>query len=351
MAQEFKINLAALRKSDEFIVDILETSAQVALYKFDPVGQEWKKTEVEGIFFLYQRSTTPKFALMIMNRLSRENFNEYVCKEMDFKVQQPFLLYKNSSMDILGIWFNNAEECTKIGQAITNLYKSPLSVIENDKRGSSIMDLFVNAQKKFDENSKLQNGICESSSSCAKSYKQKTTSLPKTSPTFSLPAAVENEDGEALHDPCIVKSSPLRTSSSVLSQSLPIHFKTTTQRELFAQYESSSSNHFPGEKVPLPSVSPFTTKVSPNIPDSVKTRSNNDLGTPPLLSPMAFKTSKAQSQQVKETNANMPVLSKDQLQGVLISLLEKGFVGHFSCQNDSDFMEKIHVAYMKNLNR
>lgn len=41
MAQEFKINLAALRKSDEFIVDILETSAQVALYKFDPVGQEW----------------------------------------------------------------------------------------------------------------------------------------------------------------------------------------------------------------------------------------------------------------------------------------------------------------------
>ena len=39
--QERKINLAALRKSDPFVFDILETSAQVALYKFDPLKQEW----------------------------------------------------------------------------------------------------------------------------------------------------------------------------------------------------------------------------------------------------------------------------------------------------------------------
>ena len=39
--QERKINLAALRKSDQFVLDILETSAQVALYKFDPLKQEW----------------------------------------------------------------------------------------------------------------------------------------------------------------------------------------------------------------------------------------------------------------------------------------------------------------------
>ena len=38
---ELKINLAALRKSDQFVLDILETSAQVALYKFDPLKQEW----------------------------------------------------------------------------------------------------------------------------------------------------------------------------------------------------------------------------------------------------------------------------------------------------------------------
>ncbi len=38
---ELKINLAALRKSDQFVLDILETSAQVAIYKFDPSKQEW----------------------------------------------------------------------------------------------------------------------------------------------------------------------------------------------------------------------------------------------------------------------------------------------------------------------
>jgi hypothetical protein len=43
------------------------------------------------------RSTLPKFALMIMNRLNRENLNETISKEMEIKVQKPFLLYKNSS--------------------------------------------------------------------------------------------------------------------------------------------------------------------------------------------------------------------------------------------------------------
>lgn len=39
--QELKINLAALRKCDQFVLDILETSAQVALYKFDALKKEW----------------------------------------------------------------------------------------------------------------------------------------------------------------------------------------------------------------------------------------------------------------------------------------------------------------------
>jgi hypothetical protein len=34
---------------------------------------------------------------MIMNRFNRENLNETISKEMEIKVQKPFLLYKNSS--------------------------------------------------------------------------------------------------------------------------------------------------------------------------------------------------------------------------------------------------------------
>ena len=46
------------------------------------------------------RSTLPKFGVMIMNRLNRENLNECISKEMEFKVQKPFLLYKNASSKI-----------------------------------------------------------------------------------------------------------------------------------------------------------------------------------------------------------------------------------------------------------
>ena len=56
--QELKINLAALRKSDRFVLDILETSAQVALYKFDPLKQKWVSRKNNLSFAISQNSVT-----------------------------------------------------------------------------------------------------------------------------------------------------------------------------------------------------------------------------------------------------------------------------------------------------
>lgn len=53
--QEVKINLAALRKNDQFVLEILETCAQVALYKFDPLKREWvSKYKRISVFFMVQ---------------------------------------------------------------------------------------------------------------------------------------------------------------------------------------------------------------------------------------------------------------------------------------------------------
>jgi hypothetical protein len=57
-----------------------------------------------------------------------------------------------------------------------------------------------------------------------------------------------------------------------------------------------------------------------------KQRSSTDLstGATPLMSPMAFKTTKSQSNAPKDTNVETPVLTKEQLQETLIALLEVG---------------------------
>lgn len=380
--QELKINLAALRKCDEFVLDILETSSQVALYKFDHVKQEWEKTEIEGSLFLYRRSTLPKFALMVMNRLNRENLNEYISKEMEFKVQKPFLLYKNASMDILGIWFNNPDNCAKIGELITGLYTSPIlqkpkaATRENEK---SIFTMFANAQREYVIE---QNKICDASKnghfpqngpiSKGKSFdaskggpfslaqpqngptstgKARSKSLStagcrtQISPTL-LVFAVENEDTQTLHDPCIVKSSPLRPSPGILSHSLslPNSTKKTIHRQLFTQdIPSAPITQLPSEKIPFPSLpseySPV--KAVTNKSGMLKQRSSSDISmAAALMSPLAFQATKT-SYRIPKSAPETPTLTKDQLQQTLLYLLEK----------DSDFLEKIHATYLKNVSR
>ena len=353
---ELKINLAALRKSDQFVLDILETSAQVALYKFDPLKQKWEKTEVEGSLFLYKRSTLPKFALMIMNRLNRENLIETITKEMEFKVQKPFLLYKNSSMEILGIWFNSPEKCEKVGEQISRLYVStpppPETKTNEEEKGPSILQLFANAQKKYDEKNKVfENGVelSQAQNIHRNGEKARSVSLAAVPPAgspFPLPFAVENEEtqSQALFDPCIVKSSPSRPVPALLSRSLPNNTKKATQRQLFTQQiPPSQPNPFPNEKVPLPpgpSQNASSSKVSTGKAIVTKQRSSSDLSTS-LLSPLAFKTTRSQANAPKDTNVETSVLTKEQLQETLIGLLER----------DPDFLDKIHSAYLKNINR
>ncbi|XP_028398173.1 mRNA-decapping enzyme-like protein [Dendronephthya gigantea] len=338
--QELKINLAALRKSDRFVLDILETSAQVALYKFEPQKQEWEKTEVEGSLFLYRRSTLPKFALMIMNRLNRDNLNEYITKEMEFKVQKPFLLYKNSSGEILGIWFNNPEKCAKVGEHIARLYASPPPTQdENKEKSQGILELFANAQKRFDEKNKVyENGVVEPSSLSqaqnidnGKLRSLSLTGVPPThtSPLTFLPSAIENEDiqSQTLHDPCIVKSSPLRPSPKHLSRSLPNSAKKAIPKQLFIQELAppTNPNQEKTEKVPLPSVPSQNASSAKSRPAMTKQGSSTDLstGATALMSPMAFKTTKSQSTAPKDPNVDMIVLTKEQLQETLITLLER----------------------------
>ncbi|KAF6118226.1 decapping mRNA 1B [Phyllostomus discolor] len=80
-----------------------------------------EKTDVEGTLFVYTRSASPKHGFTIMNRLSMENRTEPITKDLDFQLQDPFLLYRNARLSIYGIWFYDKEECQRIAELMKNL--------------------------------------------------------------------------------------------------------------------------------------------------------------------------------------------------------------------------------------
>ncbi|PFX17214.1 mRNA-decapping enzyme 1A-like isoform X2 [Stylophora pistillata] len=191
------LNLTAIKKSDQYVMNILDNASQVALYKFNGETQAWEKTEVEGALFVYKRSATPTSAFFIMNRLNMKNMMEPITNSMEFKLQDPFLLYRNSAKEIFGIWFYDVEECKRLAGLMT-MISSQMNALgsatvtppkpsytqempkESQKTTSEekvdIMQLFAKAQEKYNNQSKA------SSASTAATHTVNTPSRPQILP-------------------------------------------------------------------------------------------------------------------------------------------------------------------------
>jgi len=149
---ESDINFKTLKKADPYIERIVVSCSNTALYNFNTKRAEWERTEVEGTLFLFQREAEPKYGFTIMNRLNPENHIEPVTRQLDFQINPPFILYKNSENEIRGLWFFSSEECQKIGNRIQELVKEVEREQEakkgrNTGGGGNLSALFEKADK------------------------------------------------------------------------------------------------------------------------------------------------------------------------------------------------------------
>ncbi|XP_055788253.1 mRNA-decapping enzyme 1A-like isoform X1 [Salvelinus fontinalis] len=118
-----KMSLAALQQQDPYINKLLDVTGQVALYTFNSKANEWEKTEIEGTLFVYARCASPHHGFTIMNRLSTENLVEPINKDLEFQLQDPFLLYRNANLGIYSIWFYDKKDCQRIAQLMVKIVK------------------------------------------------------------------------------------------------------------------------------------------------------------------------------------------------------------------------------------
>ncbi|XP_059608677.1 mRNA-decapping enzyme 1A [Phlebotomus argentipes] len=123
MADELRMNLAAVKRADPYAKNIIETSAHVAFYTFNYEENEWEKTDVEGAFFVYRRNAEPFHSIFINNRLNTNSLVEPITADLEIQTQPPFLLYRNERSRIRGFWFYNKDELKRVADLISGYVK------------------------------------------------------------------------------------------------------------------------------------------------------------------------------------------------------------------------------------
>ncbi|KAH9659758.1 mRNA-decapping enzyme-like protein [Citrus sinensis] len=108
------LSLTVLQRIDPFIEEILITAAHVTFYEFNIDLSQWSRKDVEGSLFVVKRNTQPRFQFVVMNRRNTDNLVENLLGDFEFEVQVPYLLYRNASQEVNGIWFYNARECEEV---------------------------------------------------------------------------------------------------------------------------------------------------------------------------------------------------------------------------------------------
>lgn len=220
-AKGLDISLAALQRQDPYINTIVDVASQVALYTYNNRANEWEKTKVEGTLFVYTRLASPRHGFTIMNRLSIENLTEPITKDLDFQLQDPFLLYRNARLVIHGIWFYDKEDCQRIAQRMKFLTHQEqlqaqsqgecLSPKGNEGKPVDIIQMLSKARTEYDK----EKSSCEPKEIGGSSVLHGNPNLIKPIPV--KPSTQENEGSVSLATLFGIQHSSQPGSSSLSS--------------------------------------------------------------------------------------------------------------------------------------
>ncbi|KAJ0969685.1 hypothetical protein J5N97_022562 [Dioscorea zingiberensis] len=127
------LNLTVLQRIDPFVEEILMTAAHVTFYEFNIELNQWSRKDVEGSLFVVKRNTQPRFQFIVMN----DNLVEDLLGDFEYDVQVPYLLYRNASQEVNGIWFYNAHDCEAVGNLFSRILNAYSKVPPKPKVSST----------------------------------------------------------------------------------------------------------------------------------------------------------------------------------------------------------------------
>ncbi|XP_044754069.1 mRNA-decapping enzyme 1A [Coccinella septempunctata] len=373
-AASLRISFASVKRIDPYVKEILATSSHVALYRFNTNTNEWEKTGVEGALFIYSRNGEPFHSILFMNRLDPNNVIEPIINGFEYQLQTPFLLYKNSSSKIFGIWFFNREDCTSVTSLIElvmeNLKEISSEQVNKKENGVDIFSLLTKAQQEFNRTPTRQ----ESTVQPFASTPRLTDVTSKSVQDFFAKASTKTtqkpvDSGHVLQR---LMSNPAHSVEHIeKQQQRSVTPQETSQKPFICIEKKGVPIPIPGRSdshgIPESSLGSSLGILQNNSPLSsqMKSRSmcedtTDILGTSPyvsfmentkplLMTPMMFTTPTSYKDKLEASQAsalNQPdppdgidLLTEKQLAQALIFLL----------RNNSDFTRQIHEAYVNSI--
>ena len=384
---EVRMSVTSIKRVDPYVKDILATSTHVALYKFNSVTNEWEKTETEGALFLYSRNGEPYHSIMIMNRLNTNNLIEPIVKEFEYQMQIPFLLYRNPKNKIFGIWFYDREECVNITYLLESLMEA---VREKEKTtkpesGVDIFSMLSKAQEDFNKtpNKKSSQPQFQSTPRAPDLTSQsvmdffakagtKTTQKPvpkpgdgenllhrlMSNPAHSVEHIEKQQRSTTPQEQVVVRQKPSLPIGLPDHHSAPVSLPSATS-------ERKPENGFNFTHIGSPPNKPVNTSPLTNFMIQKQSQyapaadDSDALATSPLAAPVAdtpqklslmppilFTTSTNRDKrdpvppQTFDNNAKSiePLTKKQMLQAL-----------NYLIKNDTDFVNKLHEAYVKSI--
>ncbi|KAJ3134252.1 mRNA-decapping enzyme 1B [Physocladia obscura] len=122
-AQRDAHNLRVLRRHDDSITSILDTSAHVVVYDFDEARQSWNKRGIEGTLFLVERTANAEnqhhHRLLILNRLGLDNLELDLAAALEFQVTGDYLIYRDPVKDcVQGLWIYEQNDRARLAESL-----------------------------------------------------------------------------------------------------------------------------------------------------------------------------------------------------------------------------------------
>ncbi|KAK4779546.1 hypothetical protein SAY87_015652 [Trapa incisa] len=347
------LNLTVLQRMDSFVEEILITAAHVTFYEFDVDSSQWSRKDVEGSLFVVKRNTQPRFQFIVMNRRNADNLVESLLGDFEFEVQVPYLLYRNASQEVNGIWFYNAGECEEVANLFSRILNAYSKVPQKSKLTSTksefeeleavptmaVMDgplepsaaASSNAADVPDEpafmnffSSALNIGSAPSTTISGQPLQSSSNVMvPRLfAPTFPSPAATPLQTPSAPLSAPTLQAPPLLDNND--NGSSHSRFTSLAKPPFFISPPSSS----PAVMLPVSSSTPTAPPLHPPV------TLQRPYGTP-ILQPFPPPTPPPSLTPTVPTANFGPVINRDKVQEALLALVQ-----------DNQFIEIVHRAIL-----
>lgn len=74
-----------------------------------------------GPFFIFKSTQAPHFGIFLLNSKGSDNLCEYIYDDMDIQFADPYVMMRQASGEIIGIWFSDSKEGSRLAAHLTNL--------------------------------------------------------------------------------------------------------------------------------------------------------------------------------------------------------------------------------------